>query len=145
MQERKNIRLLISLLILTAITALLFVFSYSDTSSDIDKDIFKVDDQVEVDKVLIEREGSRIELSYNRVNWQVNKTNDADRQLIKVFFATIYQAEAKRKITGSKLDSLNKIIASSGIMVKLMAGEEMMREFQVLGNPQKSETYFKLR
>ncbi len=144
MQEKKNIRLFISLIVLSMLTVILFTVSYSGKSTDVDKNIFKVSDQTDVDKVLLQSKQGSIELSYNRVNWQVNKKFDADRQLIKVFFAMIYQAEAKRKITGSKVDSLREMMVDQGIQVKLFAGDDIMKEFLVLGNPQKSETYFKL-
>lgn len=142
-QEQLNKRLIFSLALFSAAALLLFLWSAAEKTSDIDKSLFKVDDQVNIDRVIIERADEKIQLAYNQTTWLVNSL-EADRQLIKVFFAAILQAEPKRKLSPSASDSIGAIIKKSGAHVILLEGQETKREFSVVGNAQKSETYYQL-
>jgi hypothetical protein len=143
MQKNKNIRLLISLTALSIATALLFLFG-NPNRSDIDKTIFKVKDQNTIDKVVFESAKGKVELKFDGAKWKVNSTHEADGQLVTVFFASILQAEPKRKITGVQQDSIQQRMAKSGVKVSLMADGNVEKEFWVSGNYQKTETYFQL-
>jgi hypothetical protein len=143
MQKNKNIRLLISLTALSVATALLFLFG-NPNRSDVDKTIFKVADQNTIDKVVFESAKGKVELKFDGAKWKVNSTHEADGQLVTVFFASILQAEPKRKITGVQQDSIQQRMAKSGVKVSLMADGNVEKEFWVSGNYQKTETYFQL-
>jgi hypothetical protein len=143
MQKNKNLRLLISLMALSIATALLFLFG-NPNRSDIDKTIFKVTDQNTIDKVVFESTKGKVELKFDGAKWKVNSTYEADGQLVTVFFASILQAEPKRKITGAQQDSVKQRMAKSGVKVSLMQDENLEKEFWVSGNDQKTETYFQL-
>jgi hypothetical protein len=143
MQRNKNIRLLISLIALSIATALLFLFG-NPNRSDIDKTIFKVKDQNTIDKVVFESAKGKVELKFDGAKWKVNSTHEADGQLVTVFFASILQAEPKRKITGVQQDSIKQRMAKSGVKVSLMEDGKLEKEFWVSGNNQKTEAYFQL-
>lgn len=142
-QEQLNKRLVISLVLLSAVTVVLFFMNASGKKSDLDKSIFKVDDQINIDNVVLERATEKIKLTYNKTIWQVNDF-EADRQLIKVFFAAILQAEPKRKLSTAKSDSVSTLMKERGTHVTLWEGPEVRKDFYVLGNSQKSETYYQL-
>jgi hypothetical protein len=143
MQKNKNIRLLISLIALSIATALLFLFG-NPNRSDVDKTIFKIKDQNTIDKVVFESAKGRVELKFDGAKWKVNSKYEADGQLVTVFFASVLQAEPKRKVTGAQQDSIKNKIAIEGIKVSLWEGEKMEKEYWVSGNDQKTETYFQL-
>lgn len=139
MQQKRNIRLLISLVVLTASVFLISWLGHKPTHQ-IDKELFKVADQTQIDKVVFESGNRKLELKFSGTKWWVSD-KEADRQLIKVFFATILQAEPKRKISNSPLDSLKKQFAQR-TKLTLWMGDQVAKEFYVAGNPAKSETYF---
>lgn len=139
MQQKRNIRLLISLVVLTASVFLISWLGYKPTHQ-IDTELFKVADQTQIDKVIFESGSRKLELKFNGTKWWVSD-KEADRQLIKVFFATILQAEPKRKISDSPQDSLKKYFTQK-TKLTLWTGDQVAKEFYVAGNPAKSETYF---
>lgn len=144
MQAKRNLRLLISLVILTGLCfGFIFLGNRSNTI-EVDKDLFRVEDQTQVNKVILETSDKQIELSYDGSKWVVNKSFEADRQLVTVFFATIMQAEPKRPVAEILQDSLNQYIEKNGIHVKLFEGETLVKDFWASGNNRKTETYFQL-
>jgi hypothetical protein len=140
MQHSRNIRLLISLAVLTLATVLVLVFGLK-TRAAVDKELFKVADQAKVSEVQFSMPKDTLRLQYDGAKWLVNG-KEADRQLVKVFFATILQAEPKRKAAPAVADSLKKLNAP--VKVTLRKDGETLKEYFVLGNPAKSETYFSL-
>jgi hypothetical protein len=138
MQQKRNIQLLISLGSLSIATLLLIVFGFRD-KTDTNKNLFKVTNQAEIDEVQFQSPQAKIHLKYDGAKWMVNG-KEADRQLIKLFFATILQAEPKRKLPKSYTDSLAK--TSSAVKISLLKNGQSLQEYFVVGNSTKSETYF---
>ena len=96
MQQKTNIRLLISLCVLIIITALL-IFLFNRTDNVVDKTVFRIADLRSVDKVVLEHDSSKVELKLDASGrWKVNDQL-ADRSMIDVLFATLQQAEPKRR------------------------------------------------
>lgn len=137
-QEKKNRRLLILLFFLT--TSVVFLFRFMESGPPaIDKTIFRIDDQVKIDRVETESiTDGKLVLKFEQGKWKVNDSLEADRQTIKVFFATLLQAIPKRKFPGTLPDSVMR----EAVKVKLFEGNELVKEFTVGGNPTKGETYF---
>jgi len=145
MQEKRNLILLISLVIqISLCVALLFFISRDDTLA-VDKDLFKVSDQTEIDKVLLTTSNKPLELAYDGSKWMVNKSFEADRQLVTIFFAALMQTEPKRPVGETVKDSLREHILRKGTNVKLYEGETLVKDFWVSGNDAKTETYFLLQ
>lgn len=138
MLQNRNIKLFVSLAVLCAATVFVLVFGFR-TASEIDKQLFKVADQAEVSEVQFTSAKDTLRLKYDGAKWLVNG-KEADRQLIKVFFATILQAEPKRKVAPSLMDSLQKL--NSAVKITLRKDGEHLKEYFVVGNPAQSETYF---
>lgn len=141
MHAQRNIKLLISLGILIVLSALL-VFLGSSPRVVVDKNLFKVEDQTQINKVIIEQQANRIDLSFDGTRWRVNEKYEADRQLITILFATLLQAEPKRLVAEGLSDSISRQMQTHGTRVQLIAGQEVLKDFSVLGNSQKTETYF---
>ncbi|MBL7862544.1 MAG: DUF4340 domain-containing protein [Cyclobacteriaceae bacterium] len=145
MQEKRNIQLLISWGVLMAVAGVLLYLGNAPSHELVDKDLFRVVDQTEVDHFTIQKSGSElIEIRFDGSKWMVNNSFEADRQLITVFFATLLQAEPKRAVATGQRDSISQEINQHGVQVKLYIEDEVVQDFKVIGNDRKTETYFQL-
>jgi hypothetical protein len=140
MQQKRNIRLLISLCVLIAITAVV-VFLFNRESATVDKAVFQVDDLKTIDKVILEQDSTKTELAIEGVRWKVNG-QPADRALIDVLFATLQQAEPKRKVSDKLADSLKTFLETEGVHVTLSRSGEPVLDFFAGGNSSKTQAYF---
>ena len=117
MQQKKNIQLLISLIVMTSITALLFIFSNTKSGSTVDSDLFQIENLDKIDHVALESTKGKTDLKFNGTKWIVNEKHEADRQMITVLFATLKQTIAKRQVAANLQDSLQKEILSNGVKI----------------------------
>src|SRR5687767_11409563 len=115
MQEKKNKRLFISLIGLIILTGIIFWKSNQEKNFNIDKDIFRVADFKTIDRILLESSDGKVELSSNGARWKVNQQYDADPDMIRVLFATLQQAEPKRRVAASQQYSLESVLKNRGI------------------------------
>jgi hypothetical protein len=145
MQKKKNIQLLISLVVMTSVIALLFIFSDSKSGSSVDKNLFQIVNLDKIDHVVLESPKGKTDLKFNGTKWMVNEKYEADRQMITVLFATLKQTIAKREVATNLRDSLQKEILSAGTKVSCFEAGNLSREIWVGGNTQKTETYFQLK
>jgi hypothetical protein len=143
MQEKKNKRLLLSLIVLLLATAVIFWFGKKDNTYDIDENIFRQADLKAVNEVVLESPSGKIDLKYMGSAWQVNGTYNADRNMIEVLFATLREARPKRPVVASQRDSIGKAMAQHGVKVSLISGGNIVEEFFAAGNDQKTQAYFK--
>ncbi len=144
MPKRNNIWLLISLLAMTAFLTVIILSGNSTDTISIDKNLFKVEDQTKIDRVILKKSGEEIKLHFDGSKWMINDSFEADRQLIQVFFATLLQAEPRRPVAQRLRDSIHQQITKAGVEVKLFEGEILMKDFLVGGNDRKTETYYEL-
>jgi hypothetical protein len=144
MSSKKNIYLLLSLIILSTLLIALLLIGNNNNNVLIDKEIFKVDNQQKINRIVINKKNEQINLSYNGIKWVVNDSLEADRQLIQVFFATLLQAEPKRAISQKLSDSVAQSIIQFGTKIDLYEEATLVKSFSVLGNENKNETVYKL-
>jgi len=142
MPKRNNIYLLGSLLIMTIFLVVILFFGNSNDTISIDKNLFKVADQTKIDHVILKKANEQVELYFDGSKWMVNNSFEADRQLIQVFFATLLQAQPRRPVAQRLRDSIHQQIVKAGVEVKLFEGETLMKNFMVMGNDRKTETYY---
>lgn len=146
MQEKKNIQLLISLFAISALCIFFIFFRNTDQRADVDKNLFRVEDQTQVSKIILStpHKNQEVEIRFDGTRWMVNNSFEADNQLITVFFATLLQAEPKRPVAETLQDSIATKMLKEGIHVKLFEGDQVVKDFWVSGNDQRTETYFQL-
>lgn len=140
--EKKNKRLaLLTAVLLGAITVTWFTGS---TGSDIEvnKNAFRVDDFTLIDRVEMTWKGRSVVLKYANRNWTVNDSFDADRDMVRVLFATLSQVEPQRPVNVKRRESVRAFLEKEGVHVKLFAGDELKLSFDAGGNPQKSEAWY---
>ena len=145
MQQRKNIRLLISLIVMVGLIALLSVLTNTKSNSSVDRDLFQIENLEKIDQVFLESPKGKIVLKFNGAKWIVNEKHEADRQMITVLFATLKQTIAKRQVAIHLQDSLQKETRTRGTKVSCLTAGKLAKEFWVGGNKQKTETYFQTK
>jgi len=143
MQEKKNKRLALSLLVLLGLTFMFYFFSWKRGQPEIDPALFRVDEQSQIDRVLFESSSGKLELRFDGTRWRVNDTYDADRQLIQVLFATLDQAEPKRPVSSNLTDSISSLLTRQGVRVSLFEQGQLKEKFTAGGNDAKTESWFR--
>ncbi len=142
MQEKKNKRLAILLLLLTGITGGAFWLSSHDSHTQIDKQRFNNFDLKGINRVALQTEVDTISLMYNGARWIVNEKFSADPAMIEVLFATLQQAQPKRPLAAAQIDSIASDLRRHGVKVILMANGSAVASFFAGGNGSKNQAYF---
>jgi hypothetical protein len=145
MQDKRNIRLLVGLVISSLALILVIYLSARENIDVVDKQLFQVEDQTEINKVVIKpAQSEKVELSFEGGRWRVNNSYDADQQMIKILFATLLQTEPRREVAATIQDSISNHIRATGNEVELYADNEIVKHFWVGGNDRKTETWFQV-
>jgi hypothetical protein len=142
MQERKNKKRFILLVVMTLSTLIAFWLMQPENRLDLDRDIFHVEDLSSISKVELVSDTSRVSLSFTGSRWRVNEKYDADGSMIRVLFATLQEATPKRPVTNVSQDSIYGHLADNGIKVSLYDGAVLRKEFYAGGNPAKTQGFF---
>jgi hypothetical protein len=142
MEKKRNIRLLISLIVLMLGTVIVFFTFNTNEKQVVNKDIFRIADFTQVDKVVLTKGSDSIELKFDNSRWKVNGQL-ADRNMIDVLFATLQQAQPKRPVAEALQDSTASMLERNGVTVSLFAGDALQTKFLAGGNASKSQAYFK--
>jgi hypothetical protein len=142
MQEKRNKRLAILLVVLLGLTASVYWFGQSESGYEVDPAIFKQYDLTTIDEVVLESPSGKIALKYEGARWKVNEKFNANSERINVLFATLQQAEAKRPVALSLQDSISGILQKTGVKVLLRTAGETKETFHAGGNESKNQAYF---
>ncbi|HYF68533.1 MAG TPA: DUF4340 domain-containing protein [Ohtaekwangia sp.] len=143
MQEKKNKRLFVLLIVLlVSITAVYWV-GREEQSFAPDKKLFNNYESELVDEVLLRSAADTVRLKYNGSRWLVNDQYQADRDMIRVFFATLEKAEPKRPVASSMKDSISNALEVNGVHVTLFTKSTQVANFIAGGNQPKTQSYFK--
>jgi hypothetical protein len=139
-QEKRNRTLLVTLIALSAVTAVYFWFIHSDKAV-VAVDTFRVEDLTTIDKVVLESKQHTVELTYDGVRWMANGTL-ADRNMVDVLFATLQQAQPLRPVAKILQDSIVQQVQQEGVKVSLFSEDNQELLFWAGGNLRKSQAYF---
>ena len=133
MQEKRNIRLLILLGVLTLITVAVYFSIANADEIVVDKNVFKVENLKAIDRVVLTKGAATTELQFNGARWRVNDQL-ANTDMVDVLFATLQQAEPKRPVASQMVDSVNALLSNQGVKVRLFEGQSLQKEFIAGGN-----------
>jgi hypothetical protein len=142
MREKQNKILLTTLLLLIGTIAVVVRFQAISTKPFVDKTLFKIDNPKSIDRVELLSRNDTVVLEFKNTRWVVDETETADRTMIDVLFATLLQTEPKQPAAEKLKDSLTRAIESSGVEVRLLEKQKLMKEFKTAGNAAKTQTYF---
>jgi hypothetical protein len=141
-QKRKNITLLVTLLLLSAITVLVYISGGKTNRIDVRTRLFALDENTVITTVLIEGPDVNNHFEYVGQTWMVNDKYKIDISMRDVLFAVLSQVEIRRSVPAEIRDSVSSMLKSSGIKVSILNGQEMIQEYLVGGDSQKANTYF---
>jgi hypothetical protein len=139
--ERRNQMLAFSLAVLTTVTIIL-AFVKAGPRDHVDRDLFKVANPDEIDKVILRSATDTVVLTYGTRGWTVNDSFPADGNMVRVLFATLMQHEVKRPLARVLKDSVVAMLTHEGVNVQLMSAGKKVKEFVAGGNPAKTKAYF---
>lgn len=143
MQKRKNIMLIISLVVLLGITGVLLWRGNREGTLDVDQTLFRVD-ATRINKVTLYSKGDTVELNFDGSRWTLNDSYAVDPNMVDVLFATIQQAVPRKPVAAALSDSIRTSLKEEGVRVSLFADDELQKEFYAGGNAQKTVAYFQL-
>lgn len=141
-QEQRNKWLVYSLVGLTVLTGVITLWQWREKPAVVDKAIFKMENQSAIDRVELRSDRDTVILKYDGVRWKVNDRYDAESRLVTVMFATLNQAEPRRRAPESLRDSLRSQLIQTGVLVDLFEGEKKVNSFYAGGDQQKAVAYF---
>jgi hypothetical protein len=141
MQEKRNKRLAVLLVVLLGTTVAVYWIGKSESGYEVDPSMFKQVDLTTIDEVVLESPSGKIDLKYVGARWKVNEEFNANSDRISVLFATLQQAEAKRPVALSLQDSLAAVIQEKGVKVSLRTAGEVKEVFYAGGNESKTQAY----
>ena len=141
MQEKRNKRLAVLLVLLLGATASVYWFGKSESGYEVDPSMFRQADLTTIDEVVLESPSGKVNLKYQGARWKVNDEFNANSDRINVLFATLQQAEAKRPVALSLQDSLAAFIQKNGVKVSLSTAGEIKEVFYAGGNESKTQAW----
>jgi Domain of unknown function (DUF4340) len=145
MLAKRNIRLLLSLIVLLMFTGLMLFYRQQEKTGGVNDSLFKVTDLSRIDQVMLESQSAgKINFQFTNGVWKINDRWVADRQLVTVLFAALEQVKPKRAAAKNQRDSINAQFKKNGVMVSLWEKGQLQKKFYSQGNPRKNETYFEL-
>lgn len=139
-QEKRN-KVMLGVLVLLLLAAAA-ILSFDQRGGKIDGDVFKIENLSKIDSISLVGPNGAIRLSFDGVRWKVNDSYTADDQLITVFFATLQQVKPKRLVAQNEKNKIEQFAGVGGVNVSLYEAGSLVRQFEVVGNDKKSETYF---
>lgn len=141
--EKTNKGRFVLLLLLVMAIAVLWWMQPGARQSDVSPTIFQLSETDQINRVELEYKGEKILLAFDGNKWKVNDTLDADRQMVKVLFATMNQVEARRAVAESLRDSIVTRLKVEGVRARFFEGNALVQDIVVGGNARKSVAYFK--
>lgn len=142
MNRKRNIRLSISLLLLIAVTIVIYLSGQRKNNIVTDPDIFQLADYKTIDKISLESAAETIDIRFDGARWRVNEKYPADRQMIDLLFATLQQVKPRRPASVALSDSIAVALKTRGVKVSLYSGSTLQKSFVAGGDVRKTQAYF---
>jgi len=137
MQKRKNIRLIISLVVVLIAILGLQLFKPKSGNLNVDKKLFQLDPQQEITDVYLQGEGISNHLQFKNGQWYVNDTLLLDQSMRDVFFSVLTQLEIRRPVAKSSQDTIAGYLLNNGIQTTISYGNKTIKRYYVGGDSNK--------
>jgi hypothetical protein len=142
MQKNKNIRLLITWIMLLSITIIVSLYRPDNNKIDIDRDHFSLREKVnDITKVTINSSKNDISLSKSGRKWSLNETHTADPSKINDLLGILSEISVRRKAATSIHEAIGSDTTNQYI-VTLFADDQIIKSFAVAENESETLTYF---
>lgn len=144
MQKKKNITLIVSLVVLLGVTGVLLWTGDRTGTVEVDQTLFRVD-ATKVNRVTLHSSRDTIDLNFDGARWTLNGQFAVDPNMIDVLFATIQQAVPRKPVAAALADSIKLSLQKEGVKVSLFVDNALAKVFYAGGNAQKTSAYFQLQ
>ncbi|MDH5381833.1 MAG: hypothetical protein OEW75_13325 [Cyclobacteriaceae bacterium] len=144
-QKKKNGKLLIIAFILLAVVFVnAFLIKSNTDSSGIDRDLFKVIQTENINRVDAEREGVINTIEYSAGKWSLDGQHNANPLNIRLLFATVREISIRREITNAdQKEAILEKMETEGKKMTFYANDIPVSSFQVWGDESNSTTFIK--
>jgi hypothetical protein len=139
MTRRQENLTLIGLLVLLLVASGTFYLSQR-TAPAAETVSVRLEEPETVTRIVLTTGVDTVDLSFSG-SWKVNGTQEADRELIQILFATLQQLRAKRPVTGSQADSIRTMLGTAGTRIRVFSGDEPELDITVGGDKMKTQAY----
>ena len=144
-QQKKNIRLLITWLLLVAVTSFVYFSQGPSERVNVPRDLFSLTDPSVIDRIRLSSATAENTLKYSNTVWKVNDLYKADPQRVTVLFAILKQNRTRRKVAKNRQGTVDSLMASNGIDVVFYRGAEEVKKFRVASSEDGNLSYFQQR
>ncbi len=142
MQQKKNIRLFTTWVILLGLTIAVGIFRPDADRLDIDKGHFSLKEKVnEIDQITIVSTQSSISLQKKGRNWLLNNDHAADPSKINDILGVLSEVSVRRRVASNVQEQLDSNEIGKR-KVTLLSNNKIVRTFEVAENDQGTLTYF---
>jgi len=138
---RKNLNLIIALIALCMVSAGLNFWS-SVKNKGVDQSLFRLPDDVKIDRVIISKTGDSLTLDGSAAGWRVNEKHAADLDRVRLMFAAMDRARPRRLADNRAADSLFSLMQKDGFKVRFIEGSNPVLDLFVWENKNDGRTWF---
>ena len=134
MQKKKNIRLLLALIMVVTVVTLLHYAKSINDNLGVEKTIFQLADQQEITDVFLESAHAKTHFKYQKGRWTLNDTLFLDQSMRDVFFSVLSRIEVQKPVPQLLKDSIVSYLKTSGVKATITFGDEVISEYWIGGN-----------
>ena len=141
MQRRKNIRLLIILIVLGLVNAGIIFFNNSHSGQNVDRYKFTLIDTSQVNRITLEQPDGEISFQKSDKGWQVDGKYKMDERMTGLIFAVMTSVETSRSAGTSANNQVTDRLLKEGVLVRFYSNDKVISAFHMGGNPTKTNSY----
>ena len=143
-QRKRNIRLLITLVVVVTISlSWTFISNNKRDSLDINRGIFKITNTLDISKIVSTGTNSSTELKFLTGKWLLNNEFEADPSRVHLLFAAIQNMSVRRPISIDRKNSIDSLFLVSGVKLSFFNGESEIAKIETCGDERLGITYFR--
>lgn len=140
--KSKSTKLLVLLAVQVVVIALLAFTNDNGSKLDFDTQLFTVADTASIDRIELLLDGETVKLGKRNDRWLINDKAVADRSLMTYLKSILNRVAVQRPISTRQKEQVYQELLANAPLVKLYAGEEVVKAFYAGGNEGKTKNYF---
>ncbi|HAA12436.1 MAG TPA: hypothetical protein DCE41_12355 [Cytophagales bacterium] len=140
--NKKNLRLLITLIGLIILTGVVMMWEPGNDQVAVDRNLFSVADTAAITQVTI-RNGEVVHtLAKTAGGWTLDGTHPAETSVIQVLLSLVHDVQVFRPVSQRQTDSVRQYLQEQGYQVTLYSQDQVIQDWQVGGSERTSTSYF---
>jgi hypothetical protein len=140
-QKRKNIGLMIVLVLLILVSFSLAILGPKAGTTIKDRSLFAVQDTSFVHKIIISSDEDEILLEESNDLWTLNNKYTAEQNIVRVLLSILRDTEVVRNVPKSQQQEISEYIEEHGYLIEIFTHGSESETFYVAGNENKTVSY----